>query len=51
MAITSKCYFYNVPETDFAYSNNTTTNLLSKFKQFVSDVCEVTYDKKDVTSV
>ena len=42
---------YNIPETDFVNSNNTTTNLLSKFDQLTADVCEMTYHKKDITSV
>ena len=42
---------YNIPETDFVNRNDTTTDLLSKFKQLIADVCEVTYDKKDTTSV
>ena len=37
--------------TDFVSSNDTTTDLLSKFKQLIADVREVTYDKKDITSV
>ena len=32
----------NIPETDFANSNDTTTDLLSKFEQLIADVCEVT---------
>ena len=40
---------YNISETDFVNSNETTINLLSKFKQLIVDVCEVTNSKKDVT--
>ena len=42
--------FYNIPETDFANSNDTTTALLSNFKQLIADVCEVAYHKQGVTS-
>ena len=41
----------NIPETDFVNSNDTTTDLLSKFNQLIAEVCEVTCDKKDITSV
>ena len=33
---------YNIPETDFVNSNDTTPDLLSKFKLLIADVCEVT---------
>ena len=40
-----------ISEIDFVKSNVITTDLLSKFKQLIADACEVTYDKKDITSV
>ena len=42
---------YRIPETDFGNSNNTTTDLFSKFNQLIADVCEVSYNKKDIISV
>ena len=42
--------FYNIPETDFANSNDTTAALLSNFTQLIADVCEVAYHKQGVTS-
>ena len=42
---------YNIPETDLVNSNDTAIDLLSKFKQLIADVCEVTYDKNDIISV
>ena len=42
---------YNIVETDFVNSNDTTSNLLSTFTQLLTDVYEVTYEKKDISSV
>ena len=32
-------------------SNDTTTDFVSKFKQLMADLCEVTYSKKGITSM
>lgn len=42
---------YNIVETDFVNSNDITSNLSSTFNQLLADVYEVTYEKKDISSV